>query len=218
MLKNILFDLDGTLMDSKQCIFTVYTMLFNEMNITVPVEKELEKFIGPPVEEMLKRYVKEEEVKKYCNRFRELYKGVDLFNTNFPYVGIKELLATLSKKYKLFVTTTKNEPLAIKILEGFDLAKYFVGIYGSISSIGRVDKKDVINEAIKQNNLLKEESLLIGDTIFDVEGAEQANVKVALVTYGYGVETDFIGKKIEFYANSSSDILNKLEKYEKSTH
>lgn len=213
MLKNLLFDLDGTIIDSKQCIFLVYKTLFAEMGITPPEDKELEKFIGPPVEEMLKRYVEESQVKGYVDRFRELYKNVDLFATNFPYDGIEDVLRALSGKYKLFVTTTKNEPLAKAILEGFNLNKYFVGIYGSMSSIGRVEKSDVINEAISDNNLLKEESLLIGDTIFDVEGAESAGVNVALVTYGYGVETDFIGKKIEFYAHLVKEIIEKVEKY-----
>ena len=107
MLKNILLDLDGTIIDSKQCIFWVYKRLFAELGIIPPNEKELEKFIGPPVEEMLRRYVKNDEVRKYCDRFREIYKEVDLVSMNHPYDGIADVLSSLSKNYKLFVATTK---------------------------------------------------------------------------------------------------------------
>lgn len=213
MLKNILFDLDGTMIDSKKCIFWVYTQLFTEMGIAVPNESELRRFIGPPVEEMLRNYVKSEDVKKYCNRFREIYTEVDLLSTNSPYEGIGEVLSELSKNYKLYVATTKNEPLAKKILNLFNLDSYFIGIYGSKASIGRISKSDVINDLIKENNLLREESLLIGDTIFDVDGAYAAAVNVALVQYGYGVESDFVDKKISFYAKTVQNIVEEVEKY-----
>ncbi len=213
MLKNILLDLDGTIIDSKQCIFWVYKRLFAELGIIPPNEKELEKFIGPPVEEMLRRYVKNDEVRKYCDRFREIYKEVDLVSMNHPYDGIADVLSSLSKNYKLFVATTKNEPLAKKILELFKLDEYFVGIYGSFASIGRIEKSDVIKDLIKENSLNKSESLLIGDTIFDVEGAEKAEVSVALVKYGYGVESDFVNKKIAFYAQEVTNIIEEVEKY-----
>ena len=210
MIKNLLFDLDGTIINSKECIFSVYAKLFEELKLPLPEEEDLIRFIGPPVEEMLKNYL-EGDVKKYCDRFRELYKKVDLFATNFPYKNIRETLEKLKKDYNLYVTTTKNEPLAIKIIEGFDLDKNFLGIYGSMSNIGRVSKADVINAAIDINNLNKEECLLVGDTIFDVEGAIIAGIKVGIVKYGFGIEKDFFGKKIEFFADSPQDIPDKIK-------
>ncbi|NCA92906.1 HAD family hydrolase [bacterium] len=210
MIKNLLFDLDGTIINSKECIFSVYTSLFAELNLPLPEEKEFIRFIGPPVEEMLKNYI-DGDVKKYCDRFRELYKKVDLFATNFPYENIRETLEELKKNFNLYVATTKNEPLAKKIIQGFDLDKYFLGVYGSLSNIGRVSKADVINAAVEINGLKKEECLLIGDTIFDVEGAILAGIKVGIVKYGFGIEKDFVGKNIEFFAESPQNIPDKIK-------
>ncbi len=210
MIKNLLFDLDGTIIDSKECIFWVYGRLFEELHLPLPEEKELIRFIGPPVEEMLSKYI-DGDVKKYCDRFREIYKEVDVFATNHPYENIRETLGKLQKEYKMYVATTKNEPLAKKIIAGFDLDKYFLNIFGSLSNIGRVSKGDVINAVIETNGLKKEECLLIGDTIFDVEGAEEAGIKVGIVKYGFGIEKDFIGKNIEFFAETPQNITDKIK-------
>ena len=185
--KNVLFDLDGTIIDSSECIFAIYRNLFAEYGIPNPAESVLRTYIGPPVEYVLKGYFDdEEERKKAADRFRELYGKIDLRSANKLYPGIVEAIASLKKSgKKLFIASTKNEKTANKVLDLIGISRYFDGIYGSRYEINRLKKVQVIEAIINDFHLKKEESVLIGDTHFDAEGALMANIPVIIVKYGF---------------------------------
>lgn len=208
MLKYLIFDLDGTLIDSSKCIFAVYTSLFNELGIPIPAPDTLSTFIGPPIEEVIVRYYKGD-IKSACARFREIYAEIDLAENNslFPY--IKEMLEILKKKgYILCVATTKYHIFAEKILALTGIRDYFDFVAGS--SEGITGKTAVLNELFKKG-AEKDKCLLIGDTIFDIEGAEDTGIPVAIVRYGFGRESDFLGKDIIWFADSVTEIAEKVE-------
>ncbi len=206
MLKNIFFDLDGTVIDSSECIYTVYSALFREMNIDMPEGKDRRRLIGPPVETTLRDYI-DEDPRPYGIRFRELYSKVDLRSTNRLYDGITDLLARLREEgYRLFITTSKAEHFAKKILSYLDGERYFEAIYGSRYDLDRLTKKDVLEAVIADYSLEKSECILIGDTVFDEEGGRAVGLKVGIVTYGFGDEEDFFGRNIEFFADTPREV------------
>ncbi|MGN1042927.1 MAG: HAD family hydrolase [Christensenellales bacterium] len=211
MIKDVLFDLDGTLIDSSECIYSVYSALFKEMGIRMPVGKERRKLIGPPVERTLKNFTNLDPT-HYGKRFREIYSTVDLKKTNRLYDGIEETLRSLSDEgYRLFTATSKAEKFAVKILDYLGADGFFTAIYGSRYELNRTEKKDVIEDLVADFGLKKEDCILIGDTVFDVEGAKNAGIKVAIVKYGFGEEEDFCANDVEFFADSPMDIVKKLE-------
>ena len=81
MIKNVLFDLDGTIIDSSRCIYYVYGELFKELGVPMPEGSAKRRFIGPPTETALAKYVDKDKLSATSNRFREIYTTVDLNST-----------------------------------------------------------------------------------------------------------------------------------------
>lgn len=221
MIKNVLFDLDGTLVDSSRCIYYVYGKLFEELGIPMPTGRKRRRFIGPPTETAISNYVPAEDVKKTSIRFREIYSTVDIGATNDLYDGIKEaLIAVKSSGRRIYVATSKNEPVAKSLLDMKGVKDLFDGIYGSRYDYDppRAQKDKIIEALIRDEGLDKEECILIGDTIYDVEGAVKAGIKVAIVNYGFGEKEDFADSDIAFFADTTEDILTKIEEYDEQDH
>ena len=207
MIKNVLFDLDGTLIDSSKCIYTVYERLFSELGLQMPPDEEKRKFIGPPVETTMKRFLTRG-YKEAADRFRAIYLTVDLASTNVLYDGIAEALAALKADGKrLFVATSKSEPVAKTILELMNVARFFDAIYGN-NGIDRMHKEEVLEALFSECGIAKEESILIGDTVFDVEGARKCGIAVGMVNYGFGRAED-LGRhvsEVSFFADTAKEI------------
>ena len=90
------------------------------------------------------------------------------------------------------------------------IAKYFKGIYGSNSD--RIHKADVIRYALSINELPKEETVIIGDTKFDLIGGQAVGIKTMAVTWGFGDLEDLLLYSPDFICHSPLDILETLKK------
>ena len=218
MIKHVLFDLDGTVIDSKECIFLVYRKLFEKHGLTLPDGESMRRFIGPPVETTLANYVPVEEAKALAEDFREIYKTVDLVATNTLYPGIADAVRKIKAQGRqAYIATSKSERFAVGILQGLGAYDLFDGVYGSRYDLGennRLQKEDVLRFLLRENGIRNDECILIGDTLFDVEGAEKCDLPVAIVRYGFGSPDDFVGKKIAFFADLPADLPEKLEEYD----
>ncbi|MFA6866402.1 MAG: HAD hydrolase-like protein [Clostridia bacterium] len=209
-LKWLLFDLDGTLIDSKKCVFTVYTRLFNELGIAIPSDDEMRSFIGPPIEETIIKYIKDTNVTKYCNRFREIYSSLDLKENNRLFDDVPKMLKILKDEgYKLAICSTKNYKFMGQILELLGIDKFFELTAGSNPGKKIISKTDVLNDAIERGIDINS-CLLIGDTIFDVEGAVNAKIPVAIVNYGFGNKEDFVNQNIVWFCDTVMEIVDKV--------
>ena len=108
---------------------------------------------------------------------------------------------------KLSVATSKPEHTAIKIMEHFDIAKYFDHICGSLPDESRSKKTDVIEYAIKLNGISDRSKLLmVGDRKFDVEGAHQSGLKCAGVLFGYGSREEFEAAGADYIVENPEDL------------
>ena len=186
MAKHILFDLDGTLTDSGEGIINSARLVFEHYHVPVPDLPTLKAFVGPPLILSLRNHgIPEDKLEEAIEVYRGRYRVVGMYE-NFPYPGIEDLLKSLKAQgHKLYVATSKPEYLAVGILEHFGLAHYFDQIRGASANDGNSRKADVITSVLKE---LPEdwEAIMVGDTIFDVEGAQEMNLPVIGVSWGYG--------------------------------
>ncbi|WP_019241440.1 MULTISPECIES: HAD hydrolase-like protein [Bacillus] len=184
----IIFDLDGTLLDTSHGIMSDASYTANKMGVEKLTIDQLKSFIGPP---LLESFIREcgfskEDARKAVELYRERYKEKGLYQAEL-YQQIKELLILLNENNcKTAIATLKRDDFAKKMITHFDLSPYFNSING-IDEKDTHSKFDIILMCLKE--LIQDdlsEVVMIGDSIYDAKGAEQAGIDFIAVTYGYG--------------------------------
>lgn len=186
MTKAIFFDLDGTLTDSGPGIMNCAQPALAHFGISVADRNQLRVFVGPPLRQSFAQFgVAPEDIDEAIRIFRARYVPIGKFE-NAPYPGIEDLLARLKAAgYSLFVATSKPEVTAIEVLEHFHLAQYFDRICGASLDEGRETKEDVITYLLAQIGD-PGQTVMVGDTDYDVIGAKAHGIPTIGVTWGYG--------------------------------
>lgn len=190
MLKNILFDLDGTLVNSGEGIMNALRYAYNKENVAIPLDEILRKFIGPPLMVSFQKYSnidpQSQLAQSLLSDFQDFYDTTGWQQLQL-YPQIFTLLQQLQQEdYSCYVTTAKPEPFAQKIIQYFQLSKYFQGIYGADLS-EKMQKKDVIAQALKHEHIIDSQTcVMVGDRDTDVIGAKANDVVTIGVLYGFG--------------------------------
>lgn len=188
--KYILFDLDGTLTDSADGIINSVIYALDKKGIKEDDREKLKAFVGPPLTDSFMKYYgmsREEASMEMTPLYREYFNEFG-WKENTVYDGVPEMLQTLKEAGKhLIVATSKPEVFAKRILDYFDLAKYFDYIGGSTLD-GRISSKDqVIAYVLEQiGSEHVDEMIMVGDREHDVFGAEKNGLPCVGVLYGYG--------------------------------
>ncbi len=199
--KNILFDLDGTLLNTSTGVIKAVRKTIEVLHYNMPNDENLVKFVGPPMQESFERYfgLSREEALKNANIFREIYK--DYLYEAKPYDGILDLLKRLKKqKFKLAIATNKSHENAINILEKFGILEFCDFAMGSDLE-GKLTKADIVKSCLKNLKANRQESVLIGDSNADSSGALEAEIDFIAVLYGFGFKSIEDLKDIKYIAN-----------------
>ena len=209
--KVFLFDLDGTIIDSSEGITNAVKYSLENLEYKIPEMKILNKFIGPPLEDSFERYFEMDEV--ICNKaikyFKKYYESQGMYELKI-YDDLEELLSKLSKKYRLYVATSKDEKNANKIIKNLKIDKYFNYIAGASLEDGRSRKEDVIKYLLQREkeNLKNNEIIMVGDTKFDIIGANANQMKSIGVLYGFGTREELENENATFIVEKPLDILD----------
>lgn len=190
----ILFDLDGTVTNPEEGITKSFAYALEHMGIHVEELSELRKVIGPPLMQSFDEFYHftHEEALVATEKYRERYQ-VTGWAENEVYPGIEEALRQLSEAgAKLILATSKPERFAVRIMEHFDLAKYFTMLCGADDyAKDRSTKEQVVRYAIEQNGITDiGEVIMVGDRKYDVIGASAVGIETIGVLYGFGDEQE----------------------------
>jgi phosphoglycolate phosphatase len=183
-----LFDLDGTITDSAEGITKSASYALEHFGIKEN-EENLLKFIGPPIVESLKtRYgFSEEKAKEGVAKYRERYNTIGLYECKL-YPDVETTIRILKARgYRVGMASSKPEESCRRILDHFAILPLFDEVVGATFD-GRINNKEqVLNEALRRWDDLKvDEMCLIGDTIYDVEGANEVGMPCVAVSFGFG--------------------------------
>lgn len=164
MIKAVIFDLDGTLLDTGKGVVKSVKYTIQQMKLPSLSQSELETFVGPPIKNKLQQTfdLTEEQAVEGMNIFRNHYGKEDIYIAE-PYAAIEDLLGMLKRDgYKLGVATYKREDQAIKLLEKMQIADFFDVIHGADSE-GKMSKADVINKSLLDLGCIPEEAVMVGE-------------------------------------------------------
>ncbi len=207
--KYILFDLDGTISDPKIGITKSVAFALNHFQIETEKLSSLCKFIGPPLKDsFIEHYgFSNKDADLAVAKYREYYAVRGIYE-NTIYTGIEELLQKLNTRHKvLIVATSKPIVYATKILEHFQLLQYFDFVSGSELNGERTKKSEVIEYALKQNNIDDLSSVvMIGDREHDINGAVKVGIDSIGILYGYGNKDEFERAGASFIVGSVKDL------------
>lgn len=218
MFKYLLFDMDGTITDSRVGITKAVQYSLGKYGVNEPDLKKLESFIGPPIRDsFLKFYpevITEKNVDEVVDTLREYYEPIGIYE-NKVYDGFAEMLHTLQKGgAKLAVASSKPEIYVRRILDHFSLSKYFDVVVGSMLDGSREAKEEIVEEALHQlsgnNPDIKKQSknqiAMIGDRKYDVEGAKKHNVTAVGVRFGFAEAGELEEAGADFIAETVDDL------------
>lgn len=184
----VIFDLDGTLLDTSEGIFRSVGYVIDRLGLPKPSPEIMRSFIGPPIQRSFMRVFgfTKEEGDMAANMFRDRYKEDDIYCA-VPYEGIFDTIEKLRKGgIKCAVATYKRQDYAEKLLIRFGFDKICDRICGSDFE-GRLSKRDIIENAIRYTGVTdRSRAVMVGDSDNDAQGAAEINVPFIGVTYGFG--------------------------------
>lgn len=183
----ILFDLDGTLLDTSPGIFNSVRYTEEKMGFNKIPNEKLPSFVGPPPKIMYQEvYSVDEETAFQAVRFHREYGREKAIYEAEVYPGIVELLKTLKiNGYKLGVATLKSQPIAESVLGIHGLSPFFDCIVG-MDLNESLTKKDTVRLAMKRTKSTA--PVLVGDSQYDYEGAVAAGIDFVGALYGFGIK------------------------------
>ena len=211
MYQYILFDLDGTIINSAEGIINCVRYALEDFGITEEDDEKLKAFIGPPLVDSFQEFYhfSEEDAKKATEKYRERYRDKGIFEIEM-YDGIEEVFRILKERKKtIALATSKPEVFATRIMEKLGLISYIDVITGSEFDGRRDKKEDVLEEVfLRLGNPKPEEVLMIGDRKFDIIGAKAWGVDSVGVTYGFAPEGELEEYGATYIADSPDEILD----------
>ena len=189
MYNTILFDLDGTIIDSGEGIKNSARYAFAKLGFAEPTEEQLKNFIGPPLIDSFMHLCNftREQAAGAVEIYREYYREKGI-NQICVYEGIENMLKKLKASGKtIALATSKYELYAAQIIERLGFSKYFDFISGSLADGGRGTKVEVIEYALASIGVAdKKSAVMVGDRMHDIEGAKAVGIDSIGVLFGFG--------------------------------
>ena len=207
-VRALIFDLDGTLIDSKLDLIHSVNAMLREMNRPELAAETISGYIGHGAPQLIARALgsaaTEQERKHALQFFLGYYEEHKMDNTR-AYPSVPETLAQLAH-LPMAVLTNKPAKISVRILKELDLQKFFRAVYGGNSFETKKPDPFGANKILQEFAVVPKETVLVGDSEVDVQTARNAGMLATTVNYGFGVH-DRAAHPADLYVDSFSDLL-----------
>ena len=186
----VIFDLDGTLIDSSEGIVHAVLDTIEELKLEPLSVEFIESCIGPPIGDSIGSRVgyTPDQIKLFYEVFRPLYKTKYLMECTV-YPGIMNLLEDLkSKGIKTAIATNKREDYTKTLLDNLGLSKH-LDYVEAMDMEGKLKKSDLINNCISKSGCSVKDAVMIGDADSDLNASKTCGVDFIGIRYGFGFRT-----------------------------
>lgn len=212
--KTVIFDMDGTLLDTAQGVMNAVRYSLDKMDLPHPQNLTTSFVIGPPLHSTYKKLIGPdlEQINMGVNLQREYYGSKGLYEAK-PYPGIMELLEELKKaKVNICIATAKYKIMAEKMFDHYNLRQYICHAEMSNGKETTNSKQAMVAAVLKHTKSSPEQSVMIGDTCYDTDGAIKNNVDFIGVLYGYGCKESMERSGAKYFANNVTELHELLKK------
>ncbi|MFI3165686.1 MAG: HAD-IIIA family hydrolase [Bacillota bacterium] len=187
--KAVILDLDGTLLDTTSGVIEAVKKTIVQVGLQIPSANILKLFVGPPMQESFSKHfaLNNDIALEYANIFRKNYGEGYIYIADL-YPNVMETLQIIKNKgYRIALATNKSHENAMNILEKFKIDEFCDFAMGSDLK-GLLKKKDIIKQCLQEINVNPSEAVYIGDSFYDLEGAEANGMDFIGVSYGFGFQ------------------------------
>ncbi len=209
-IKLIIFDLDGTLVDSAPDITNALNYASGPYGFEQLTVERTTSLVGEGVTRLIEKLVgqKAEGLKDVVlKRFLEYY-SEHLTDFTVPYPGVRETLKMLGE-YRKAVLSNKREDLSRGLLENLGLSGYFDIIWGSDSVSEKKPSPAPVLEMLKKISCGADEAVMVGDSNYDIEAGRAAGVRTVAVSYGY--RDISLLREADFIIDNMRELILKLD-------
>ena len=190
----IMFDMDGTLVDSRAGIEHTLRMTLAECGKPLADDHDLSWCIGASLWAIFEKYLETTDrhvVEGAVSTYRHIYRDGPMFEYTV-YDGVVETLDTLKKDgARLLVATAKAHEYAREIISTAPFNDLISHVYGSELDGTNVEKRDLIRHVLREEQVNADQAVMVGDRHHDIDGACANGVPGIAVTYGYGSAEEF---------------------------
>ncbi len=207
----IIFDLDGTLIDSKKDIISSVNFALKKVGFKEIDDKKIESFIGTGVEDLIEKSLGKNKkfFEKTLKEFKNYFNEHSLDNSRL-YNGVKDILEYFKNKNKAIITNRRHE-FAVKDMKGLGIDSCFDFVMGGDDIKCLKPDACQLNKAIKHFDAAKNETIIVGDMDLDVQAGKSAQISTCAVTYGIGKLKDIERSNPDFIINSILELKKILE-------
>ena len=213
----VIFDLDGTLFDTKNSIISSVCIAAKNLGYRDLSEEDKKVFLGPPLDYSVPIVFKTnvEDTKRIIDEYRKVYFETEMYKTKL-YDGILDLLNKLKENnYKIALSTYKNQKCLKNLFDYFNITKYFDCLNGTLEH--EDDKTNILRRSMQMTDCNDPEKVvMIGDTEHDLKAARKIGCYFVGMTYGFGYkdlsEEDTNYNKTLCYLDNANNIFQNLEK------
>jgi len=210
-IKAIIFDLDGTLIDSVNDLANSVNYTLGRLDLPLHTRDEIKSFVGDGVQKLIKRSLGQTHMEKFEDAFAIFMKhyGVHCTDNTVLYPEVAETISFLEEKYSLAVLTNKSATFSHKILTTLKIDSYFKEVLGGDSlSTKKPDPAGILSLADKWG-LAPDQLVMVGDHATDIEVGQRAGCKTVFIEGGIGEKR---GLTPDFAINSMDELPDFLEK------
>jgi len=215
MIRLVVFDLDGTLVDSSHDLAAATNALLAELGGAPLALDAVVSMVGEGAAVLVKRALErsglDPEMPGALARFLELY-DERLLNATRPYPGMIEAIASLGASFRLAVLTNKPERPTLEILSGLQMRHFFDDVTGGDSAHGRKPNPAGLVDLVARAGVTASEAILVGDSPVDLETSRRAGTRICLTRYGFGYRfagTEFRGDEI--FVDAAAELPGAIE-------
>lgn len=213
--KLIIFDMDGTLVDSERDTFLCFNHILNEsMNFKITY-KEFKELAGLSLEKMFEKVLPNEaknlstKLTKRCRQYSINEKHC--IDTSVLYEGVEEIILSLKKqKFILVIVSNKPKRAVDYTIEHFKINQFDLIIGISESTFDSKPNPEVINYVLEKYNLKKDDAVIIGDSQIDIQTGKNAGIDTIALTYGYDTKENLKKQNPTIIIDNFKDLKNIL--------
>jgi phosphoglycolate phosphatase len=212
-IQNILFDVDGTLLDSRRDIAAAQLWTYRQFGVDSLTPEDIYPLIGKPLSEtftsLLPRHL-HDRIPEAALIYRDYYRA-HAFDTSTLFPGVRETVVALhAKGINLATATIKSTETTARVLAHFGIAEYFSHIQGTDNGIFKPDPL-IINTILAKQGWDKNVTLMVGDTDKDIDVGRNAGVRTCGVTYGSFSREQISALQPDWMIDSISGLIQIIE-------